>query len=185
MSGSGRRGKWRPVLEDEREGGGGRKGAWCRWRDLRLALMKNVAARIDAGGWRPPGFEEGRRWGGGDSRGAEEGGLRGREGQAAWRWVSGLKTLSSSCEAWRSRWLAGRGFWTGRHTQDLGPGWSVPASFVFRLDSSPWGLLGFRDNLQPRRHTLFFAELKGLVQWQMLPGRRNGGRLPPGRPGEQ
>lgn len=58
MSGSGRRGKWRPELEDEREGGGGRKGAWCRWRDLRLGLMKNVAARIDAGGWRPPGFGE-------------------------------------------------------------------------------------------------------------------------------
>lgn len=25
---------------------------------MRLGLMKNVAARIDAGGWRPPGFGE-------------------------------------------------------------------------------------------------------------------------------
>lgn len=44
-----------------KEGGGSRKGAWCRWRDLRLGLVKNEAARVDAGGWRPPGFEEGRR----------------------------------------------------------------------------------------------------------------------------
>ena len=45
--------------------------------------------------------------------------------------------------------------------------------------------LRFCDNPQRRRHTLFFAELKGLVQWQMLAGRRDGGSLPPERPGEQ
>lgn len=69
---------------------------------------------------------------------------------------------------------------------DLGSGWAVPArSFVSQFDSSPWGLLGFCNNLQRHRHTLFLAGLKGLVQWQMLPGRRNGGPLLPGRPGEQ
>lgn len=75
--------------------------------EARLGLMKNEEGRRDAGGWRPTGSEEGRREGG-DRRGAGEGlpgegGLRGREGQAAGRPALGLKTLSSRHGAWRSR----------------------------------------------------------------------------------
>lgn len=57
----------------------------------------------------------------------------------------------------------------------LSPGLTQPVGTRFR----------FCDNPQRRRHTLFFSGLKGLVQWQMLAGRRDGGRLPPERPGEQ
>lgn len=89
-----------------------------------LGLMKNEDGRRDAGGWRPPGFEEGRRPGGGDPRGLGEGlsgegglpgeeGLQAREGRTAGRRVSGLKTLGSRLGAWRSGWPAGRGPRTG------------------------------------------------------------------------
>lgn len=66
---------------------------------------------------------------------------------------------------------------------DLRPGWSLPEkSFVSRLDTSPWGILGFCDDPQRRRHTLFFfrSELKGLVQRHMLPGEVEWGLSPAG-----
>lgn len=73
-TGSGWRGKWRPGFEEEREGAGGGSeegGKECCAGGARRGesgLMKNEDGRRDAGGWRPPGFEEGRRLGGGNPR---------------------------------------------------------------------------------------------------------------------
>ena len=71
-----------------------------------------------------------------------EGGLQGREGQAA---GGGGRRVSARRPSAPARgpavlWLAGRGSWTGRRTRDGGSGTepAVPArSFVSRLDTSP------------------------------------------------
>lgn len=55
----------------------------------------------------------------------------------------------------------------------LSPGLTQPVGTRLRL----------YDNPQRRRHTLFFAELKGLGQWQMLAARRDGGKSPAGETG--
>ena len=64
--------------------------------------MKDVEGRRDAGGWRLPGLEKSRRWGGGDPRDEREGspwGGRspGKGGAGSWGWGEaglGPKTLS-------------------------------------------------------------------------------------------
>ena len=109
--------------------------------------MKNVEGRRDVGGWRLPGLEKSRRWGGGDPREEREGspwGGRspGKGGAGSWGVGGGgsrARRPSAPARDPAVLWLAGRGSWTRRRTRDGGSGTEpdVPArSFVSRLDTS-------------------------------------------------